>query len=236
MDHTREGDSGFGPRLFVLILAGLSAWLNTLHAIYGGYPASSKPLWAAPPIVAVVIYEFTIRHLYRKQLRATGEIPSRITRFDRASWLLFPVKTYKALRVIVRHRRIVTVSLVTGQLFTEPGRESGANPGTLALNPGMFGANPGQLPAGTVPNPRDVRVWARRTGLRVGHTGPLPADVIARYLQAMTAGELEPPPPEPGDDDTEPESGGRVIELTQAPEIPEINGHEITGRRIDHGW
>jgi hypothetical protein len=228
-DHTREGDSGFGPRMCVWILALASAWLNRLHAVYGHYPTSSELLWMAPPIVAVVIYDFTIRFLHRKTLRATGRIPSAMPRFDTASWVLFPIKTMKDFRKVITFRRDVTTSLATGQLL----------PGTAGPL-GVTAATLGQLPAGITPEPRDVRDWARRSGLNVAKTGPVSPEITAQYLRALAAGNAAPigelgQGGEPDSDQVADVPGprGEFAESTNAEvdaAFRAVNGHKPTDR------
>jgi Protein of unknown function (DUF2637) len=198
-DHTREGDSGLGPRVAVFILAGISAWLNTLHAKYGGYPESSILLWAAPPIVAVVIYEFTIRFQHRKSLRRDGRIPLPLPKFDTASWFLFPVKTLRAMRRVVEFRREVTAAVATGEPMPLRSPNSGRGSVTVAQTPRGV-SQTSQTPALTTgtnsANPVDVRTWARAAGLPVGLKGPIPVDVYRMYREAKAAAQLAAESPE----------------------------------------
>jgi hypothetical protein len=217
MESAREGDSSAGARFFVFLLAGVSAYLNTLHQQYGGYPADSRILWAAPPIAAVIAYEFTARHIYRKQLRAANVIPSKLPRFDMAAWVLFPVNTMKQMKKIVEHRSKVTTALATGEQLPVTAVITSLTPGRFGSTGGTFGLTPAQLaqlPAGTVPNSRDVRLWAQREGRPVARTGPLPADLVADYLRALSQGEAS----------TAPETAsGPHLELVEAPpENPDL--------------
>lgn len=188
-DHTREGDSGFGPRFTVLVLAGVSAWLNMLHAQYGHDPANSRILWAAPPIVAVIVYEFTVRFIHRKALRATGRISKPLPRFDGASWVLFPFKTLKAERKIVEFRRDAVTAAATGET-------SQARSETLRNNPRV-----------TTSNARIIRAWARSVGFDVGQNGRIPREITALYMKAVEAGEIDS-----AEDDESPELDSPEVE------------------------
>lgn len=226
MRHTREGDSGFGPRFMVLILAGLSAWLNMFHASLGHYPADSRIFFAAPPVVAVIVYEFTVRFLYRRTLRNLGNIPAPMPKYGLLSWVLFPVRTLNANRTVVRYRGNVTTSIATGGILSGVTGAFGQLPRTSGQTPGMFGPNPqtfGELLPGTVPNSRDVREWARQAGLTRARTGPISAEIMARYLQAIASGQI------PDDESGNPDEPGPRFEEFQPgpiPEIEQINGHD----------
>lgn len=205
-----EGDSGISARLWVFVFAGLSAWLNIQHATIGHYPAASRILWAAPPIIAVIVYDRYAKHQRRKTLRNAGAIPAAMPRFSGWNYALFPVKTLKHMRAIAEYRGNLTRSLATGEPFAGNLTVTGSNSPLTA-----------QLLAGTAANPSDVRRWARAHGLNVGRTGPIPADATAQYVQAMLSGELNE-----STESTEP----RFVEL----DLPEsdstipINGHDLT--------
>jgi Protein of unknown function (DUF2637) len=203
-----EGDSGFTARFWVFVFAGLSAWLNIQHAYIGHYPDASRPLWGAPPIIAVIVYDRYAKWQRRKTLRNTGTIPAAMPRFSGWNWLLFPVKTLKHVRAIADYRGNLTRSLATGEPFAGTLAVTGANSGLTA-----------QLLAGTSANPADVRRWARAQGLPVGRTGPIPADATARYMQAMLTGE-------PVESIESPEPHFEEFQPDPIPEIGQINGHE----------
>ena len=216
-DYSREGDSGFGPRLVVVILAGMSAWLNRLHQVYGHYPTSSELLWMAPPIVAVVIFEFTLKYQHRKTLRANNRIPTAMTRYDSLSWVINPIKTFKELANVVEYRRNMTTLVATGGLLPGSGDQSDRTGEQLAL---------------TAPNPRDVRAWALTAGVPVSKTGPVPASVESAYRHAMAArkalaadgGQVGEP-----DSDAAGETG-QVADVPRPRALQSVNGHRPTDR------
>lgn len=225
-DHTREGDSGFGPRMCVWILALASAWLNRLHAVYGHYPTSSELLWMAPPIVAVIIYDLTLRFIHRKTLRATGRIPSSMTRFDTLSWFIFPIKTFKDLRNLVEYRRNRAMLLATGQLMPGTGDQSGRTGDQIGRT--------GEQLALTAPNPRDVRTWALTAGVPVGKNGPIPAHIESMYREDMSRRRaLAAADGQEGEPDSDPAPEPEPVHLADVPRpraLQAVNGHKPTDR------
>jgi hypothetical protein len=164
-----HGDSGFGPRLGVFILAGASAYLNMQHAIINGDPPAARVLYAAPPITAIAIYELHIRWERRGALRKAGRVPAALPAFGRYAWLLFPLRTLGVMRRIVAHRLNVLET----------------NAGVSRSISGVSGSMP-ELDG--TPDQRMVRVWARMQGLPVGERGPIPAQITERYMLEIVSG------------------------------------------------
>jgi hypothetical protein len=191
LKYARTGDSGFIPQCGVFTLAGLSAYLNSQHAALNHNPGPARILYAAPPIVAVVIYEFHVRWERRRALRSTGRIPEAMPVFGRYAWFLFPGRTLGVLRSITKTRLNVIKVRNTPYVFTGGSAELGETPEQFpGTNPG-FVLMPGQSPLALMPgadetaSPAAIRAWARSVGIRVPHRGPIPALIKTEYITAM---------------------------------------------------
>lgn len=194
LKYARSGESAFIPQLGVFILAGLSAYLNSQHAILQHQISAARILYAAPPIVAVVIYEFHVRWERRRALRNSGRIPAAMPVFGRYAWFLFPVKTLRVMRTITAHRLMMIRATNTPMVIQNGSREFGETPELFPETPSTFALNPGQtddeaasvalygLDAGS---PAAIRMWARTVGLPVSRRGPISVEVRTEYLAAM---------------------------------------------------
>lgn len=106
LKYAQAGLSGGTPRTFVRVLALVSAFLQTFHAKLDNQPPGAWVMWAALPIIAVVLYDIHIRFERRKALARVGSIyPAPLPQWGFASWILFPLRTYSELRDIVQARR-----------------------------------------------------------------------------------------------------------------------------------
>ncbi len=200
MRYARIGESGFGPRLGVIVFAGLSAYINSQHAGIAHNPAFGRLLWASPPIIAVFVYEWETRWKRRKALKNAGRVAAPMPVFGRWSWILFPADTYRDARDIVNYRRAL-VRAVYAPGTSGPGPEtSGPGPETLPPAPDTL-ILPGQtsqipphswriLPPGGAPTDAEVRAWARDQGIKVTERGPVGYALTEQYLQARAAGYL----------------------------------------------
>jgi Lsr2/Protein of unknown function (DUF2637) len=165
-----NGDSGFGPRLGVLTLASMSAYLNMQHASLLHDPFAARILYAVPPLTAVTLFEFHSRYERRTALRRAGRVAESLPVFGRWSWILFPKKTLVALRSIIacRLERAVMQTRVSDNALTVSQ--------TRALSNGTA-------------DQQTIRDWAKAKGYSVGERGPIPQIVRDEYLTAITAGE-----------------------------------------------
>lgn len=157
-----HGDSGLAPRLGVLILAGLSAYLNSWHAVLTGAPTPARILYGIPPIVSIALFDLHTRWERRAALRRAGRVPASLPVFGRYTWLLFPIRTLKVLRSIVRFR-LETVMNAHGVTPVKPPNA--------------------QVSDG---NPAIIRNWAREHGLNVSDKGRIARDVIAAYEDSIS--------------------------------------------------
>jgi hypothetical protein len=109
--YAQAGLSGSGPRTVVRLGALLAAFIQTLHARLGHEPAGSWALWAALPILAVVVYDIHIRWERRRALAAAGvTYPAPLPSFGFITWVYFPFSTITSMRDIVEKRRAAVVA------------------------------------------------------------------------------------------------------------------------------
>lgn len=102
--YARMGLTATGPQLTVFMFGGLSAYLNTLHAYYGHEIATAKILWAAPPVAAILVYEFHTRWARLSALREAGRVADALPPLGRHAWIHHPIESIKVIRVISGER------------------------------------------------------------------------------------------------------------------------------------
>lgn len=149
------GDSGLAPRIAVFVLAGASAYLNSQHAVLAHDPKAAVILYASPPIIAVMLFELHSRYERRNALRKTGRVAKTLPVFGRWSWILFPIRSYKMMRGIVKRR-------------LNQFDEQSINESTVANVLVMAEA-------------RQVRAWAASQGFIVGDRGRIPGEIMAAF-------------------------------------------------------
>ena len=105
LQFAQEGKSGAFPRFVMVLFAGLSAFLNSLHAIFGHENPLAIPMWAGLPLAAVAAFEIhTSQARTRAHARFGYAYPAPIPKFGGWKWSLFPWATLKDLKGIVGHR------------------------------------------------------------------------------------------------------------------------------------
>jgi hypothetical protein len=92
-----HGSSGASPRGAVIILAGLSAWLNSEHATLAREPLPAHVMFAAPPLIALTLFELHTRWERRDALKAAGRLAESLPVFGAFVWLLHPLGAYLAV-------------------------------------------------------------------------------------------------------------------------------------------
>ena len=102
--YARMGLAATGPQLTVFMFGGLSAYLNTLHAYFGNELATAKILWAAPPVAAILVFEFHTRWARLSALREAGRVADALPPLGRHAWIHHPVESLKTIRVISGER------------------------------------------------------------------------------------------------------------------------------------
>lgn len=162
-----HGDSGFGPRLGVLTLAGMSAYLNMQHAILAHDPFAARVLYSVPPITAVTMFELHSRYERRAALKRAGRVAPALPAFGRNAWLLFPLRTLRVSRQIVGFR----ISSIQREAFPE----------LPETKPQLVSGSSETLPVDSA----TIRSWAQTVGLPVSDRGPIPQSVVNDYMQAI---------------------------------------------------
>jgi hypothetical protein len=164
----RSHDSAFAPRLGVLLLAAISAWLNSQHASLLGLPLPARVLYASPPIVAILVFDLNTRFTKRAALRKAGKVPASLPPIGRTAALLFPIRSYRVVRSIIRYRLTV--------LENQAGMSQVS--GSIERVSETFVSSTEH---------KVIRTWARTQGISVPERGPLPKAVVSSYLE-LTAG------------------------------------------------
>jgi hypothetical protein len=214
LKHARLGSSASGTRLAVLVCAGLSAYLNSMHAAIANQIPAARLFWAAPPVIAVAAYEAHIRYERRRALANAGRVAQDLPAMGKLAWLLFPVKTYKSARAIVRYRMGLLLARHTpGYVYAKspfpvPGSEeipaaSEFVGETLPILPGSFPVvsatfrDQRQLLPGSTQHARN---WLQARGYPVGERGAIPSNYLSIYHQALISASEPGTGPEPADD------------------------------------
>jgi hypothetical protein len=206
--YAQAGLSGSGPRTVVRLGALLAAFIQTLHARLGHEPAGSWALWAALPILAVVVYDIHIRWERRRALAAAGvAYPAPLPAFGSVTWIMFPMSTWSSMRGIVEARRGAVVEAANKRHTTLDGRDyhviaqepapaitATEEPAAAVARPApvrnvtSIRRVPAQRPDGGRISPhsptKHIRQWAQAQPERfgvLGDRGKIPADIIAAY-------------------------------------------------------
>lgn len=107
LQFAQEGKSGAFPRMVMIMFAGLSAFLNSLHAIFGHESPLAIPIWAGLPLAAVAAFEIhTSQARSKAHARFGYGYPAPVPKYGGWDWCLFPLKTLSGLRDIVSARGI----------------------------------------------------------------------------------------------------------------------------------
>ena len=103
--HAREhGSSGTSARAAVFTCAGISAWLNSEHAAMLREQFPAHVMFAAPPVIALVLFELHTRWERRDALRAAGRLAEPLPVFGAFTWLLHPLAVFLAVRRVTLAR------------------------------------------------------------------------------------------------------------------------------------
>ena len=102
--YARMGLTATGPQLTVFVFGGLSAYLNTLHAFFGHEIPMAKLLWAAPPVAAILVFEFHTKWERLSALRDAGRIAEALPPLGRHSWVHHPLASLRTIRAISGER------------------------------------------------------------------------------------------------------------------------------------
>lgn len=127
LQFAQEGKSGAFPRMVMLVFAGLSAFLNSLHAIFGHESPLAIPIWAGLPLAAVAAFEIhTSQARSKAHARFGYGYPAPVPKYGGWDWCLFPLKTLSGLRDIVsaRGRAVTTTNKALTVLPARAAREA----------------------------------------------------------------------------------------------------------------
>jgi hypothetical protein len=105
--YARMGLTATGPQMTVFLFGGLSAYLNTLHAYFGHEIPIAKVLWAAPPVAAILVFEFHTKWERLSALRAANRVAEALPPLGRPSWMHHPIASLRAIRAISGERLTV---------------------------------------------------------------------------------------------------------------------------------
>jgi hypothetical protein len=86
-------DSGAGPRVVMLGLVAGSVYLNWNHAVVSGYGTVAAVMFAAPAVVAVLLFELESGWRSRTARRARGRVSEPLPVIGRWGWLFHPVQS-----------------------------------------------------------------------------------------------------------------------------------------------
>lgn len=88
--YSLSPDSGAGPRLTMLALVSASVYLNWQHAAVAGYGTTAAVMFAAPAVVAVLLFELESGWRSREGRRARGRVAEPLPVIGRWGWTFHP--------------------------------------------------------------------------------------------------------------------------------------------------
>jgi len=149
-----RNQSGAVDRILTTVFAGVSAWLNSYHArlIHAG--GAAWLLYAAPPVVAVVLFDRHTRNERRAKHKKSGRIDSPLPKIHGWAWAMYPLKSWHTMRAMILFRLTALQPLPPVSGSVEKTRE-----GKASL----------------------VRAWAQMQGLEVKPTGKIPDPIWAAW-------------------------------------------------------
>lgn len=103
-EYAKTEDSGLMPRLVTMGMVGASAWLNWQHASLMGLGIAGQVFFAAPPVIAGILFELMLKFENRKELRKRGRVAKSMPVFGKASWLRYPLDTFKSMSSVIKYR------------------------------------------------------------------------------------------------------------------------------------
>jgi hypothetical protein len=180
--YARQGLSGIGPRITVYVFAGLSAYINSRHAVILHEPEFAQILWAVPSIGAILVYEFHVRWERRNALALKGRIAAPLPTYGMWTWLRFPVKTLRRISAVIDYRsQAITDRNIPVGKTGNSGTQSETSEDSAELpssSPKLFAVEKGV-------SPEVIRQWANSRGFLVNSRGPIPADIERRYYSEI---------------------------------------------------
>lgn len=172
--YARLGLSGMGPRITVYLFAGLSAYINSRHAIIEHDPMFAEILWAVPSVGAILVYEFHVRFERRNALAVKGRIAAPLPVYGLWTWVRNPWKTLGRISKVIDYRSTAITNRNIPVGF--PG-----NTQTLVETPGPNSELDTSLPQLIDVSAEQIRQWAVLRGIAVNSRGPIPREIEQRY-------------------------------------------------------
>lgn len=96
-----SSDSAFGARVLTALYAAAASGINAYHAHSSGGSLVSSAYYAGMSLSAVVLWDVTLRHWRRDQLREKGHLEQPLPRFRALRWVVAPLETGRAWRLAV---------------------------------------------------------------------------------------------------------------------------------------
>jgi hypothetical protein len=176
--YARElGSNGAAPRLTVISLAGISAWLNSEHASILHLGIAAHIMYCCPPVIAILLFELKTHFEYRSALREAGRTVDPLPSFGAASWFLHGAHAARAISQITRTRvdNRMTTELALMEARTEIGRLRAA--AQLAAEQESAPVTPAVILDGITTKADAVRIAAAQA------QSDNPADVLAWLMR-----------------------------------------------------
>jgi hypothetical protein len=105
LKRAEAGMSSAAPKLWMYLFAGLSSWLNSLHAVLGHETLLAVPLWAGLPVGAVVVFDINTSYARRKALVNAGrQYPAPLPKFGFSTWVFFTKESWHGMGKIIERR------------------------------------------------------------------------------------------------------------------------------------
>lgn len=98
-----EGDSAWRQKVFAYAIAGGSASVNWQEHSNAWHPTPPAFVFAGASLLSPILWAAYSRFAARTVMREAGLIDRRAAKFSFARWLMFPRRTFKALRYSVWH-------------------------------------------------------------------------------------------------------------------------------------
>lgn len=187
IQYIRKNKSDLIPRLWVLAFAGASAYVNSWHAVLDHESNFARFLWAVPSIAAVVVYEIHTRLEKQVALARLNKTVPPLPSIGFLGWVLFPIKSYKAIRGLIAYQRGQMLARHAPGAFrgSEGSQSESIETGTDSF-PGLTESSGTVIESSEIVpmvSPAIIRAWARGKGYPVNERGSLPQEIISRYYQ-----------------------------------------------------
>lgn len=185
LQYIRKGNSGLVPRLWVFLFAGASAYVNSWHAVLDHESNFARALWAVPSVAAVVVYEVHTRLEKHAALVRLNKAVPPLPAMGFLGWVLFPVRSYKAIRTLIAYQREQMLLRYAPGAFSRVSGQTGVSsePAPESIT--------GDIESSEIVSyvsPAVIRAWARGKGYPVNERGSIPQDIISRYYREAERG------------------------------------------------